>query len=110
MNTEQFIIQCNEKNMLASFIMMDRSVFLWLGMEGCAPELSTLVSAMETKYGTLSSTLISVGSDKGSTLAQRISKRFNIQAFVSDTLPELDGEDRLTVEKAVVARIAAIFS
>lgn len=106
MKTEQLAIPCNDSVILTSWIIMDRSLFLWIGLAGDAPSLGNLVVAIETAYGTLSSPILDSNGTKGAPLAERISKRFKIQAFVADHLPELEGEDKLMLEKAIIDKIS----
>jgi hypothetical protein len=100
-------IECNAKLVLCNLIVMAQCAYIWLSLEGSQPNLENLVAAMETNYGVLSTTIIGVGDDKGSSFAQRLSKRFHIQALVADTLPEMDQEDVRTVEMKVIEELQA---
>lgn len=82
-------IECNSNLVLCNMIVMAQCAYVWLSLEGTEPSMENLVAAMETNFGVLSTTLIGVGDDKGSSFAQRLSKRFHIQALVSDTLPDM---------------------
>ena len=109
MKIANVVIECNEKQVLLNLIVMDKSAYVWLSLSGSEPDLSNLVTAMETNFGVLSSSLISVGSDKGTSLAQRLAKRFKAQIFLADTLPDLDEEDLREVEKSVVQELQLAF-
>ena len=102
-------IECSSVVALCNLIVMDQCAYIWLSLEGAEPCLSNMVSAIETNYGVLSTSLIDVGNDKGCSLAQRLSKRFQIQSFVADTLPEMDQEDIRTIEMKVVEELNTIF-
>jgi hypothetical protein len=109
MRVVNVVIECNAKLVLCNLLVMETCAYVWLSMDGTEPNLGNLVAAMETKFGALSTPLLGVGEDKGSSFAQRLSKRFKIQALVSDNLPELDPEDVRTVEVKVVEELNAIF-
>lgn len=106
MNVINLVIDCNNKLVLVNIVLMDKCAYVWLSLDGASPCLSNLVTAIETNFGVLSTTLVSVGDDKGSSLAQRLSKRFHMQILVADTLPELDPEDIRAVEIKLVEELS----
>ena len=99
------VIDCNEKQVLVNFVILDKCVYVWISLAGSEPNLGDLVTAMETNFGVLSSSLLSIGSDKGCGLAQRLAKRFKSQIFLADTLPDLDEEDIRLVERSIVTEL-----
>ena len=99
------VIECNEKLVLSNLIVMDKCAYVWLSLAGSEPNLSNLVTAMETNFGVLSTSLIAVGEENGSAMAQRLAKRFKIQVLLADTLPELDSEDSRIVERKLVEEL-----
>jgi hypothetical protein len=103
-------VECDEKVVVCNIILMSKCVFVWLSLVGSEPSLDHLVTAMETKFGVLSSTLMDVGNDKGSGLAQRIAKRFEAQCFVADNLPELEDAESRLVESKLVATLKEEFA
>lgn len=110
MNVINTVINCNDKLVLVNLVLMDKCAYVWLSLEGTPPCMSNLVTAIETNYGVLSTSLISVGDDKGSSLAQRLSKRFHMQVLVADTLPELEPEDVRAVEIKLVDELCKAIS
>lgn len=99
------VIECNEKLVLSNLIVMDKCAYVWLSLSGSEPNLSNLVTAIETNFGVLSTPLIAVGEESGSAMAQRLAKRFKIQVLLADTLPELDSEDSRIVERKLVEEL-----
>ena len=110
MKIANFVVECNSKQVLCNIIAMEKCAYIWLSLDGSEPNLGNLVAAMETNFGVLSTSLIGVGEDKGTGLAQRLSKRFKIQALVADTLPELDSEDEHLVERNVVSQLQSLLA
>lgn len=110
MRVHNIAVECSTVVALCNLIVMDQCAYVWLSLEGSEPCLSNLVSAIETNYGVLSTSLIDVGNDKGCSFAQRLSKRFKIQSFVADSLPELDPEDVRTIEMKVVEELNTILN
>lgn len=100
------VIECNDKLVLSNLIVMDKCAYIWLSLNGSEPTLSSLVAAIETNFGVLSTSLIAVGEENGGAMAQRLAKRFKIQVLLADTLPELDSEDLRIVEKKLVEELA----
>lgn len=100
-------VECNSKLVLCNLVVMAQCAYVWMSLEGSEPRLENLIAAMETNYGVLSTSIIGVGEDKGSSFAQRLSKRFHIQVLVADTLPELEPEDVRAVELKVIEELKA---
>ena len=109
MQIENVTIDCNDKVANANLIIMDRSCFIWLGNANDQPALGSLVSAIETKFGVLSSSLLGGDDERGSGLAQRLSRKFKIQTFVSYNLPESFDEEKLGVERKLVELLKVHF-
>ena len=65
--------------------------------------------ATETKYGVLSTPLIDTSTTKSSGLAQRLARRYGIQVYLVDTLPELQPEQHIALEKSVVDALSVEF-
>lgn len=109
MHCNQISFDGDDKVILCSIIYMDKSAYIWLGVDSTPPDMNTLITAIETNYGVLNTQLLSVGNDKGGSLANRLSRRFHIQAFISDTLPELEGEEQILIEKELVKELKTVF-
>lgn len=88
-------VQDEIKTIALWMVILDKSCILWLGSVGSTPDLQSLIVGMYSKsLGPMTSTLIprdfsSPWDDAGDGLAQRISRKFNIQTFISDNMPAL---------------------
>lgn len=69
-----------------------------------------MITAMETKYGVLSTPLIDTSTTKSSGLAQRLARRYSIQVFLADTLPELQPEQHFELERRLVEALSNEFT
>jgi len=89
MHTENFTVDMTGGlTALGNLIVMDRSVYVWLGGGGdMEPSMGSLATAIPTRFDAapLTTTLLSPadGDDFGNELAQRLAQRFGIQVFVS---------------------------
>ena len=111
MKFENFVVDCSDKMARGNVIVMDRSCYIWLGDAQEAPSMSSLVAALETKFGVLSSDLLATGDgEKASSLAQKLSRKFNIQTFVSYNLGDNYDDDRLEVERKLLEVLKVHFS
>lgn len=103
MKIENFVVDCNTKLARGNVLVMDKSCYLWIGSMDEQPTMECLVSAMETKFGVLSSDVLGFGdSEKSQSLAQKLSRKFKIQTFVSYALPEAFDDERLAIESKIV--------
>ena len=103
MKIENFQVDCNGKFVRGNLLIMEKSCFVWLGSLDEEPSLSCLVSAMETKFGILSNDVLGLGDgERAQSLAQKLSRKFKIQTFVSYTLPDSFDDERLTIESRLV--------
>ena len=72
--------------------------------------LDQMITAIETKYGVLSTPLIDTSTTKSSGLAQRLARRYAIQVFLADTLPELHPEQHFELERRLVEALGDEFT
>ena len=72
--------------------------------------LDQMITAIETKYGVLSTPLIDTSTTKSSGLAQRLARRYAIQVFLADTLPELHPEQHFELERRLVEALGDEFN
>ena len=75
-------------NIIGNIIFLDKSCIVWIGTAQFPPVLENLIMSMPTRFETypLSSMIIGndVDNDANATgISQRLSKKFNIQTFVS---------------------------
>lgn len=89
--TEQLVVNVDDKTVVANIIYLDRSCFIWIGSSDAAPALRSLIISLPTKFGAmpLSTTLLDEGNDltAANGIAVRLSKKLNIQTFISCNLP-----------------------
>lgn len=109
MKIENAMIDCGDKLANANLIIMDKSCFIWLGNANEQPSMGSLVSAMETKFGVLSNSLIGGDDDRGTGMAQRLSKKFKIQTFVSYNLSDSFDDEKLGIERKLVEMLKPHF-
>ncbi|CAL1544364.1 unnamed protein product [Lymnaea stagnalis] len=94
-----------DKTIYFKIIKLDDSFFAWVG---CNPILSNMAVAMPAKYGSIPTSSVLFGSKSeqtSSTLAQKLVKRFNRQAFVSCSVP-FDPSLSLLIEKRLVEELS----
>ncbi|KAJ1394572.1 hypothetical protein B484DRAFT_484399 [Ochromonadaceae sp. CCMP2298] len=103
-------VQCDDVLLLCSVIAMQKSLYVWLGVNGAAPCLQTLVTAMQTRFGVPTSCLIGVGEEKGVAMAARLARRLEVQVLVSDSLPDLPPEHLLQLEQRLLAELLLIYA
>ena len=72
--------------------------------------LDQMITAIETKYGVLSTPLIDTSTTKSSGLAQRLARRYAIQVFLADTLPDLQPEQHFELERRLVEALGNEFT
>lgn len=109
---ENFIIDCEGTEILGNYILMDSSCFVWIGHRDQA--FSILDMALLTKYDNLplTSTIFndSDSSSFGVGIAQRISKKFAIQCFLSYNIVSPDTKFQYLVEKKLIEIFSNHFS
>lgn len=100
---KSFIVDIDGNMSVGNILFLERSCYVWIGDQN-ESSMSSLVVAMNTKYENmpLSTTVFDEsGNDSnsiGCSLAQRISKRFNIQCFVSYNLSNARGLSQIESE------------
>jgi hypothetical protein len=108
-----FAVRVRDVPLTCQIIPLSNSCYLWVG-DAQTPCMSSMIVSMPTKYDSmpLSSTLIpgEGGSDDfGSSMAQRIAKRFNIQCFVSCNIPPELLEDASEIQPTIFQRLSELF-
>ena len=93
-------------NIIGNIIFLDKSCIVWIGKAESAPTLENLVMSMPTRFEAypLSSMLLGndVENDANATgISQRLSKKFNIQAFVSSSVA-LNHDGMKTIESLLI--------
>jgi hypothetical protein len=113
MKIDNIEIESRGRIFFGNVMVLDRSCVIWIGMSGEVPCFSSLVTAMETRYDPmpLTSTLMSTGGFSMSNgIAQRLSKRFHIQVFLSFNIPEGYDSDIPAIELRLVETLCKHFS
>ena len=110
---ERFSIDLEEKIFECHTFNFNNCCYIWIGDLNLAT-MSSLVVAMPTKFDTipLSSILLSQDSDSNdinSSIAQRISKKFNRQCFISCNIPLEDQHLIQQVERVLFHHLNEIF-
>lgn len=106
--SEQLVVNLDDKTVVANIIYLDRSCFIWIGTSDAAPALGSLITSLPTKFGSmpLSTTLLDEGNDltTATGIAVRLSKKLNIQTFISCNLPTTFDDTPLfpTLEKKLM--------
>jgi hypothetical protein len=113
MEIETFEVRVQETPLTCQILPLSNSCYLWVG-DAKAACMGSLIVSMPTKYDSmpLSSPLITGEGgvdDFGTSLAQRIAKRFNIQCFVSCNVPAELIDDASLIEPVIFRRLAEIF-
>ncbi len=102
MKIENAVFECGDKLVSINLMIMDKCCFIWIGSANEQPSMGTLVSAMETKFGVLSSSLLGGDVENGSGMGQRLAKKFKIQSFVSYNLSSAFDDEKFIIERKVV--------
>jgi hypothetical protein len=110
---ETLVVRVRETPLTCQILQLSNSCFVWVG-DAKAACMSSLIVSMPTKYDSmpLSSPLLAGeggADDFGTSMAQRIAKRFNIQCFVSFNAPPELIDDASEIEPAIFARLAQLF-
>jgi Proteasome assembly chaperone 4 len=79
----------NDNSVDGSFMIMEKSCYIWLTCKDVPCNMGSLATAMPTRFSgiPISTTLMNNESDINSEMAQRLAIRFKIQVFVSCNLP-----------------------
>lgn len=103
---KNFTCSDNSLNAIGNIIFMDRSCYIWVSCpDSCPSSMETLVVAMPTKFEPMpiTTSLFQSSEDSNSNgIAQRVSKKFNIQAFVCCNLPDTHIELLLVIEAKII--------
>jgi len=120
MHTENFTVDMTGGlTALGNLIVMDRSVYVWLGGGGggdVEPSMGSLSTAIPTRFDAapLTTTLLSPpadGDDFGNELAQRLAQRFGIQVFVSCNFSgELQEQQRRELDTRLIDVLGVHFA
>ena len=102
---ENFTVELSDScTVIGNVIILKDSCFVWIGSQDSEPAMSSLVTAMPTRFDSvpISTTLIQGEEDFSGDMAVRLSKRLGIQLFVSCNLSnnfvtELSAVDRYLV-------------
>eukprot|EP01041_Mallomonas_annulata_P001606 gene1606-3098_t len=110
--TENFVEIVENVEVIGMIIYMDKSCHIWLSLSGCPKSMGSLITSMPTKYDAMPiSTSLLEGSISDDTfangLARRISKRFDMQCFISNNIPETFEEGLIRIEQRVISTIDA---
>lgn len=115
MNIITFPVIVRDISLLCQIIPLSGSCYIWIG-SSTAPSMGSMIVSMPTRFDDsmpLSSTLITgeegSSDDFGSSMAQRVAKRFHIQCFVSCNLPAEVVEDVIEIQQPIFERLAVIF-
>jgi hypothetical protein len=104
--TKIFTCTENSLNAIGNIIFMDQSCYIWVSCPDSVPSsMETLVVAMPTKYEPMpiTTSLFQSSEDSNSNgIAQRVSKKFNIQALVCCNLPDTHIELLLVIEAKII--------
>jgi len=110
--TESFLLRLDDKTVAVSILFLNRSCFIWIGSSDSAPAIGSLITSLPTKFDAmpLSTTLLDEGNDlaMANGVAVRLSKKFNIQTFVSCNLPSSFDDSQLfpALEKKLIQTLA----
>ena len=111
-STDRYLFEVgNDRQVMCSAMIMDKSCFLWLSTPDNEPNLGSMSMAIPTRFDSMPTSTTLLGSDdKGSEIAQRLSKRFNMQVFVSCNLPETYEDEMVQVSSKLVDILKEFFS
>ncbi|GLD96614.1 hypothetical protein PINS_up005297 [Pythium insidiosum] len=92
---------------VAQLIVMANALYVWLGSDASKPSLSSLSTAVTTRYSPMPLVTAVVGAPEmeEQQIAQRLARRTGKQCFVSCQLPDHLPELLAYVEKQVVRRL-----
>jgi hypothetical protein len=104
-----FTVQ-GERTIVGYLIIMEKSCYLWLSTPEAEPSLNTLATAIPTRFDSMPISSVLFGDDDHSAgLSQQLSKRFNIQTFVSVNLPDSYDDASSQISSQLVAILKDFF-
>jgi hypothetical protein len=100
-----------DRQVICSVMIMEKSCFLWISTPDDVPTLGSMSTAIPTRFDSMPISSALLGSDDmSSEIAQRLSKRFNIQVFISCNLPETYEDDMVQINSKLVDILKETFS
>lgn len=111
--TESFAIAIDDYVVIGNIIFMDKSCYVWLGSNSDSPMFGSLDMAIPTRFNDspLTKTLFceTEGMFDCEGVCQRLSKRFNIQCFISCNIALDDDLKFFEVEKKLIEMLSPHF-
>mmetsp|Transcript_17454 Transcript_17454/g.17548 ORF Transcript_17454/g.17548 Transcript_17454/m.17548 type:complete len:143 (+) Transcript_17454:122-550(+) len=103
---EKFTDIIEKVEVIGMALIMDRSCYVWLSLASSPKVIGSLVTSISTKYEAmpLCTTILEGQSHDdayANGLARRLSKRYNIQCFISSNIPESFEEGLMQIEQRV---------
>ena len=101
----------NDITVDGSYMIMDKSCYIWLSCKDVPCNMGSLATAMPTRFSGIpvSTILMNSESDISSEMAQRLALRFKIQVFVSCNLPTSYEAYSHIIDKKVIELLKEFF-
>lgn len=115
LNITSFSLTQNDVCITCQIIYLNQSCHIWIGNQNAPVALGSLALAIPTRFDSapLTSVLINNEDEEsyfGTAMAQRLSKKFSIQCFVSGVFNSVVEEFRIQIESALVQHLGKFFS
>lgn len=111
---DSFSLDQNDICITCQILYLTQSCYIWIGNRNVPVALGSLALAMPTRFEAVPLTSVLINPDDeeryyGPAMAQRLSKKFGIQCFVSGVFDGVAEEFRMQIENACVQHLSQHF-